>query len=253
MVAASRFATIEWVAETGSTNTNLVARASQRPWRELALVADHQSAGRGRLARRWLAPPGENLLLSVLVRPLCPSDRWSLATSAMAIAVVDVTAALGSTSAAIRWPNDVIVDGGRAPGKLAGVLAELVVDAGGPAAVVVGVGLNVSWPVEPDARADLVATSLAACSDDVPSRAAILAALLTAFEATLEIVENEPQRLRELHLERSLTVGRDVRIARADGSSIEGRAVDIDEAGRIVVRVRGVDEVLSAGDVTHLR
>jgi len=253
MAAASRFATIEWVAETGSTNSDLVACASQRPFRELALVADHQSAGRGRLSRRWLAPAGQNLLLSVLARPRCPSARWSLATSAMAIAVVDVTAALASTSAGIRWPNDVIVDGGRAPGKLAGVLAELVVDAAGPAAIVVGVGLNVSWPVEPDARADLVATSLAACTDDVPRRDAVLAAVLTAFETTLQIAENEPRRLRELHLERSLTVGRDVRIARADGTSVEGRAVDIDEAGRIVVRVSGVDEALSAGDVTHLR
>jgi BirA family biotin operon repressor/biotin-[acetyl-CoA-carboxylase] ligase len=59
--------------------------------------------------------------------------------------------------------------------------------------------------------------------------------------------------LRELHLARSLTIGRDVRVARADGTDLEGRAVDIDEAGRIVVRVSGVDETLSAGDVTHLR
>ena len=248
-----RFATIEWVAETGSTNTDLVARASERPLREVALVADHQTAGRGRLAREWLAPPAQNLLLSVLARPRCPSDRWSLATSAMAIAIVDVASALGSTGVGIRWPNDVVVADGRAPGKLAGVLAELVVDAAGPAAVVVGVGLNVSWPVEPDARAALAATSLAACRDEVPRRDAILAAVLAEFEATLEIVENEPRRLRELHLARSLTIGREVRVARADGTDLEGRAVDIDEAGRIVVRVSGVDEALSAGDVTHLR
>ncbi|MEO8693460.1 MAG: biotin--[acetyl-CoA-carboxylase] ligase [Acidimicrobiales bacterium] len=251
--AASRFATIDWVAETGSTNSDLVAVAAQRPPRELALVADHQSAGRGRLARQWLAPAGENLLLSVLARPRCPSVRWPLATSAMAVAVVDVAGRLGSISAGIRWPNDVIVDDGPAPGKLAGVLAELVVGADGPAAIVVGVGLNVGWPVEPDARAALAATSLAACMDELPSREALLAAVLAEFEATLAIVENDPRRLRELHLERSLTVGRDVRVARADGTHIEGRAVDIDDGGRIVVRISGVDEALSAGDVTHLR
>jgi len=251
--AASRFATIEWVAETGSTNTDLVARASAPPLRELALAADHQTAGRGRLAREWLAPPGQNLLLSILARPRCPSDRWSLATSAMAIAIVDVTSALGATGVGIRWPNDVVVAGGRAPGKLAGVLAELVVDAAGPAAVVVGVGLNVSWPIEPDARAALAATSLSACLDDGPGRDVILAAVLAEFETTLGLVENEPRRLRELHLARSLTIGRDVRVARADGTDLEGRAVDIDESGRIVIRVSGVDEALSAGDVTHLR
>ncbi len=252
-MAATRFSTIDWVAETGSTNTDLVARAADRPLQELALAADHQSAGRGRLARQWLAPPGQNLLLSVLARPRCPAHRWPLATSAMAVAVVDATAAFGSTRAGIRWPNDVVVEGGRAPGKLAGVLAELVVDAEGPAAIVVGVGLNVGWPVEADARASLAATSLAACTDDTPAREAILAAVLAEFEATMTIVENDPRRLRELHLERSLTVGREVRVARADGTTIEGRAVDIDEDGRIVVRVAGVDEALSAGDVTHLR
>jgi BirA family biotin operon repressor/biotin-[acetyl-CoA-carboxylase] ligase len=99
----------------------------------------------------------------------------------------------------------------------------------------------------------LAATSLAACVDEVPPREVILAAVLTEFETTLTIVENDPHRLRDLHLDRTLTVGRDVRVARADGSNIEGRAVDIDEDGRIVVRASGVDEALSAGDVTHLR
>ena len=120
-------------------------------------------------------------------------------------------------------------------------------------AIVVGVGLNVGWPVDADAREALVATSLAACLAELPPRETILASVLAEFEATLTIVENDPRRLRELHLERSLTVGREVRIARADGTNLEGRAVDIDEDGRIVVRASGVDEALSAGDVTHLR
>ena len=253
VAAASRFASIEWVAETASTNADLVARASERPRRELVLVADHQTAGRGRLARQWLAPLGQNLLVSVLVRPRGPSERWPLATSAMAIAVADVAVGLGLTDVGIRWPNDVVVDGGRAPGKLAGVLAELVVEEGAPDAIVVGVGLNIAWPTEPAERAALGATSLAACVDDMPGREAILAAVLARFEATLENVESEPRRLRELHLARSLTVGRDVRVARADGTNLEGRAVDIDAEGRIVVRASGVDEALSEGDVTHLR
>jgi BirA family biotin operon repressor/biotin-[acetyl-CoA-carboxylase] ligase len=241
------------VAETGSTNSDLSARAADRSGRELVLVADHQTAGRGRLDRQWLALPGQNLLLSVLIHPRCPAERWPLTTAAMAIAVADVVAALGVAHCGIRWPNDVLIDGGPAPGKLAGVLAELILDGGQPAAVVVGVGINVTWPVEPEARRSLAATSLAACRDDVPGRGEILAAVLAALAATVGLIETDPRRVRELHLAKSLTVGRDVRVARADGSTLEGRAIDIDESGRIVVRVSGVDEVLSAGDVTHLR
>jgi BirA family biotin operon repressor/biotin-[acetyl-CoA-carboxylase] ligase len=171
----------------------------------------------------------------------------------MAVAVVDVVAGVGIGHAGIRWPNDVVVDGGRAPGKLAGVLAELILDGSRPTAVVVGVGLNVAWPIDAEARRSLAATSLVACRDEVPGRGDVLAAVLTRFATLVGLVETDPRRLRELHLARSLTVGRDVRVARADGTSLEGRAVDIDDAGRIVVRASGVDEVLSAGDVTHLR
>jgi BirA family biotin operon repressor/biotin-[acetyl-CoA-carboxylase] ligase len=216
------------------------------------LVADHQTAGRGRLSRQWFAPSGQNLLLSVLTVPRCPPRRWALATSAMAMAVAEVAAALGVADVGIRWPNDVVV-GGRAPGKLAGVLAELVSDSSGPIAAVVGLGLNVGWPVAADARSQLSATSLAVCIDDVPERRALLATVLSEFESALELVETDPGRLRELHLARSSTVGCAVRVARADGTNLEGRAVDIDDAGRIVVRTPSGDEVLSAGDVTHLR
>jgi BirA family biotin operon repressor/biotin-[acetyl-CoA-carboxylase] ligase len=249
--STGRFARIEWVAETGSTNSDLVARAA-RSRDEMVLVADHQTAGRGRLARQWVAPPGENLLLSVLATPHCPPARWALSTSAMAIAVADVVDGLGVTAVGIRWPNDVIV-GGPAPGKLAGVLGELVVASGAPAAVVVGVGLNFGWPVAADARSSLSATSLAACLDPPPARGAVLGALLARFADTLSLVESDPARLRERHLARSITVGREVRIARADGTDVAGHAVDIDESGRVVVRIGGIVEALSAGDVTHLR
>jgi len=254
-MAPGRFTSVEWVAETGSTNTDLVARAARssgESLQELVLVTDHQTAGRGRLSREWLAPPGQNLLLSVLTVPRCPPSRWPLATSAMAVAVAEAAATLGVADVGIRWPNDVVV-GGEAPGKLAGVLAELVTDASGPIAAVVGLGLNVAWPVDAEVRSSLVATSLAACLDAVPERRAVLGLVVDEFARVLAFVETDPGRLRELHIARSATVGRDVRVARADGTNLEGRAVDIDEAGRIVVRTAGGDEALSAGDVTHLR
>jgi BirA family biotin operon repressor/biotin-[acetyl-CoA-carboxylase] ligase len=251
--ANRRFSRIEWVAETGSTNSDLAANAHGGTLDEVVRVADHQTAGRGRLDRQWVAPPGENLLVSVRVAPRCPVERWPLTTSAMALAVVDVTARLGLADVGIRWPNDVIV-GGEAGGKLAGVLAELVVGPGAvPAAVVVGVGLNVGWPVDVAARSSLAATSLAAILDPPPARGTVLDALLARFAEWVALVERDPAQLRDRHLERSITVGRDVRIARADGSHVEGHAVDIDALGRIVVRVDGNDEAFSSGDVTHLR
>jgi BirA family biotin operon repressor/biotin-[acetyl-CoA-carboxylase] ligase len=251
-VQGGRFALVEWVAETGSTNSDLVAGFDRMAPTDVVLVADHQTAGRGRLDRHWVAPPGQNLLLSVRTTPRCPIERWALATAAMALAVVDVADALGVEDAGIRWPNDVIA-GGRAPGKLAGILAELVVDAGAPSAVVIGVGLNTGWPESPDARAELSATSLAACIDRRPDRGAVLGHLLMQFAETLQLLEHDPGGLRDRHLARSITVGRAVRIARADGSHVEGHAVDIDASGRIVVRIDGIDEAFSAGDVTHLR
>jgi BirA family transcriptional regulator, biotin operon repressor / biotin---[acetyl-CoA-carboxylase] ligase len=247
-----RFDQIEWVAETGSTNADLVARAGGPSWSDVVLVADHQTAGRGRLARQWVAPPAENLLVSVLTTPRCDPGRWPLVTTAMGIAAAEVADAFGVAQVGLRWPNDVIV-GGAAPGKLAGVLAELVLDAGAPSAVVVGVGLNVGWPVADDARASLGATSMVACTDAPVDRGAVLAALMDRFAAVLAVVESDPAQLRELHLARSVTVGRVVRIARPDSTQIEGEAVDIDESGRIVVRLDGRHHAFSAGDVTHLR
>ena len=106
--------------------------------------ADHQTAGRGRLDRAWVAPPDGSLLLSVLVRPDVEPASVPLLTVAMALAVVEA-ARSRHVAARLKWPNDVVVDGDP-PRKLAGILAESMVDAGGSTAAVVGVGVNVNWP-----------------------------------------------------------------------------------------------------------
>ncbi len=137
----TRFGPVEHVAETGSTNADLVAGASGggrggggAPAGGMpdgsVLVADHQTAGRGRLDRRWDAPPAANLLFSVLLRPTWDPDRHPLVTTTLAVATVDALDTHG-VQAAVKWPNDVLLVGGTAPGKVAGILAELV--AGGPA------------------------------------------------------------------------------------------------------------------------
>ena len=109
--------TVEHVAETGSTNADLLATAAERPDRSV-LVADHQTAGRGRLDRRWDAPPGANLLVSILFHdvPAHPSEL----TRRVALAAVDACAEVAGVDVALKWPNDLLV-GDR---KLAGILAE---------------------------------------------------------------------------------------------------------------------------------
>ena len=247
----TRFASVEHVETTGSSNADLMARA-RRADDGTVLVTDHQTAGRGRLGRRWDAPPGANLLVSVLVRPDWPPENHPLVTPALAVATVDALAGMG-VPAAVKWPNDLVVEGGPAPGKMAGILAEY--SGGPPAAVIIGLGLNLAWPTAGD-DAPPGATSLRACGHTV-DRWDLLAVLLAVFDAQLVDLAavGGPDRLREAHLGRSATVGRRVRAETATGL-VEGTAVDIAADGSLLVRPDGTADNLvqvAAGDVTHLK
>ncbi len=128
--------------EIDSTNTYLRDQARQGAAEGLVAVADHQTAGRGRLDRRWESPPGATLLASVLFRPACAPADLHLCTGAVALAAADACGEVAGVDPELKWPNDLLVGGA----KLAGVLAEAEF-AGRPAgAVVVGIGLNVAWP-----------------------------------------------------------------------------------------------------------
>ena len=264
----TRFGPVRHVAETGSTNADLVAGAAVASGGSVVmpdgsvLVADHQTAGRGRLDRRWDAPPAANLLFSVLLRPTWDPDRHPLATTTLAVATVDALGTHG-VRAAVKWPNDVLLVGGTAPGKVAGILAELV--AGGPAvggsggtfgagsvAIVVGMGVNVGWPALSD-DAPPGATSLAAAGHRV-DRAELLESVLARFEARLTDLEapDGPERLRRAHLERSATVGGEVRVDMPDGP-ITGTAVDLALDGSLLVDSGDGPVAFRAGDVVHLR
>ena len=243
----TRFGPVEHVPETGSTNADLAARVADAP-DGLGRVTDHQTAGRGRLDRRWDAPPGTNLLVSVLVRPRWTADRHPLGTTALAVAAVDALGGLG-VGAAVKWPNDVVLVGGPAPGKVAGILAELA--AGPPPAVVIGLGLNVDWPL-PDAGPP-GAPSLAATGTSV-DRGALLSSVLAGFEARLGDLEaaDGPERLRAAHWDRSATVGSVVRVEASDGPLV-GTAVGLDLDGSLLVDAGAGPVAVRAGDVVHLR
>ena len=125
--------------ETDSTN-DLAAQAGRDGVAEgIVFFAESQRAGRGRLGRRWVSPPGRNLLFSVLLRPATvPAERWPELTFCAALAVAETAERFTGQAARVKWPNDVLVSGR----KVAGVLLEAH-HAQAPGFVVVGIGLNV--------------------------------------------------------------------------------------------------------------
>jgi BirA family biotin operon repressor/biotin-[acetyl-CoA-carboxylase] ligase len=219
--------TVEHVAETGSTNADLLATAATRPDRSV-LVADHQTAGKGRLDRRWDALPGANLLASLLfhVVPAHPNDL----TRRVALAAVDACRRVAGIDVVLKWPNDLLVE----ERKLAGLLAERA--AGGD--VVVGIGLNVGWCPEGAARlGDRIAPT------------DVLRALLEAYDR----LPADPTDLAAAYRAALGTIGRQVRVELPDGV-VEGTAVDVEPDGRLVVLdACAVTHRLSVGDVVHLR
>ncbi len=226
---------MHWVAQTGSTNDDALLLARDGEPAGLVLVADHQTAGRGRLGRAWEAPPGSSLLCSVLLRPTAAPQLSTLAMAVAAVEAVEATTS-GAVRPSLKWPNDLLL-GAR---KLAGIAARTE---GG--AVVVGLGLNVDWP-----PLDLLGPDLgplvAALSHHVqppPERRAVLEALLVGLDRWCDAPD-----LLDRYRSLCSTLGRSVRVD-LGARCIEGTATEVDDDGHLVVDGQAVD----AGDVVHLR
>jgi BirA family biotin operon repressor/biotin-[acetyl-CoA-carboxylase] ligase len=216
--------TVEHVEVTGSTNTDLLATAGDRPDRSVR-VTGHQTAGKGRLDRRWDAPPGSNLLVSILFHDV-PADPGEL-TRRVGLAALDACREVAGADVELKWPNDLLV-GDR---KLAGILAER--HASG--SVVVGLGLNVGWAPEGAARLG-----------DGVAPLDVLRALLAAYDRL-------PSDVGPRYRAALGTLGRRVRVELPDGT-LEGTATGVEPDGRLVVLdTCGVTHRLAAGDVVHLR
>ena len=238
------------VLET-ATSTNAVAadRAREGATEGLVVVAEHQTAGRGRLDRSWEAPARSSLTFSLLVRPTVPAADWPWLPLLTGYTVAKALRAEGY-DAGVKWPNDVLA-GDR---KLVGILVERVETPTGPAAVL-GVGLNVS--LTEDELPVPAATSLALESGAEPDRTHLLVellrSLLEAYDAWQAGGTDATGRLRSSYAAACLTVGRDVRVDLPGGQVLTGRATGIDEAGRLVVLGADGETVVGAGDVVHVR
>ncbi len=245
---------LDVVPSTGSTNADLLARAADPYSPEgQVLLAEEQTAGRGRLGRSWSSVPGASLTFSVLLRPAAvPAARRGWLMLLAGVAVASAVRSVAGVDAVLKWPNDVLA-GDR---KLAGILAEQSTDG---AAVVLGIGLNVATPPEiPVSATGLVATSLIAQGAAV-SREDLLLAMLDQLEHwyTAFRADPDPERSGLLEAYRALcqTLGRTVRVELPAGGVLTGAARDIDAEGRLLVADGDGDSVtpVSAGDVVHVR
>jgi len=235
-----RFATID------STNTWVMEQARNGAPEYLVAVADEQTAGRGRLGRTWVSPAGGSLLLSVLFRPVTlPVDRLHLATAAVALAGADAVALIADVQPTLKWPNDLLI-GNR---KLAGVLTEVDGGDGSPPAVVVGIGINCTWPDElPEEIADVAIAANHAAGRPVHT-GDVMDALLENLEDRLDGGWDAIAREYKARCE---TVGREVRVELADGT-FTGLATGIDDDGALTVHTDDGPRRVIAGDVVHLR
>lgn len=254
-------------AETGSTNADAVAAAGSGEPEGLVVVAEQQTAGRGRLGRTWISPPRAGLATSVLLRPgqADPGRGWPAAPATSygwlpllaGVALVAAVDRLAALEATLKWPNDLLV----ADAKCGGILAEVVPGGNGTMpAVVVGIGLNVTLRHEelPTTPTGLPATSLQLAGAEATDRDPLLRALLREFFTWYDrwrTAGADPHAcgLRDAYLRSCATVGREVRVLLPNGEELTGLASTVDADGRLLVRAGGRDRAVAAGDLVHLR
>ncbi|MER5259193.1 MULTISPECIES: biotin--[acetyl-CoA-carboxylase] ligase [unclassified Streptomyces] len=247
---------LDVVPATGSTNTDLAARADELP-EGAVLVAEEQSSGRGRLDRRWSAPARSGLFFSVLLRPgpSVPVERWGWLPLLTGVAVATGLSRSAGVDTALKWPNDLLVTVGGEERKAGGILAERAGSGGG--GVVVGIGINVTLREEelPVPTAGSLALAGAASTDRDTALRAVLRSL-EQWYGDWRAAEGDPaaSRLQEAYAAGCATLGRKVRAELPGDRSITGEAVAVDGDGRLVLATGdGVQEPVGAGDVVHLR
>lgn len=210
------------------------------------VLAERQTRGRGRFNRQWVSPTGQNLTLSIVLRP--PAERLHLLNMAASVAIVDAIHAATGLPASVKWPNDVRVNGR----KVAGVLMEARAGEGGDGYAILGVGLNVNHDPTPSLQPPAEATSLASALGRPVDRLAVLRAFLRSLDALCSPQADDEQLYQRW---RGLldTLGQRVRVAwGGDGRAVaEGIAVDVERNGDLVLRRDDGGTVpVNAGEVT---
>lgn len=211
------------------------------------VLADEQTAGRGRRGRTWLTPPGSGVAMSVALRPHVPAgDAWQLGL-AVALAASDACSSVAPV--ALKWPNDLVAEDGS---KVGGILVETVVSGDRLDGAVVGVGINVGWARSemPSEIADR-ATSLADLAGRPVDRVVLVRGFLERLEDEVAAVEAGTSPI-ERYRERCTTLGALVVVATPDGE-LRGRAAALDATGSLVVTEGETRSIVTSGEVLSVR
>jgi BirA family biotin operon repressor/biotin-[acetyl-CoA-carboxylase] ligase len=232
-----------------STNTEVARLAAQGAAEGVAIVADEQTAGRGRLQRAWSSPKGAGLYFSILLRPVLAMQRWPLITFVAALAVGDALREAAAVETDIKWPNDLLAS----ERKICGILAEAIETPAGRA-VVVGIGINLTNEAFP---ADLVnvATSVAHESGRPAEREGILSALLQALSRWYSLL-HEPDGAEKIVAawasRSSYATGKLVQVTNGD-EVLQGVTRGVENDGALRLETTHGLQLIRAGDVTSVR
>ena len=240
---------VEFHAEIASTNDRARAALNEPGGEGLAVVADLQTAGRGRRGRSWISPTGANLLVSVALRPAIAPRLSGVLGVAAALAVRDACASLApGAGLAIRWPNDVVDRDGR---KVAGLLVETALESGEMAEAVIGIGINVNWlPAEMPPEIRDGATSLLVLVGGPVDRVDLLGRLLGALDDEVQALERGETPLERLRASSWLD-GRAVEVD-TGAETITGRAAGIADDGSLLLDADVGRLALSVGEVARV-
>ncbi len=239
---------LEVVPEIASTNDAVMAAGRAGTAEGLAVLADRQTAGRGRLGRHWASPAGIGLYTSILLRPPLPSRQAALIPLAAGLAVAEAIQEVSGLVAHLKWPNDVLVDGR----KVAGILAEMASVEAWVSHIVVGIGINVNHgPEDFPEEIREVATSLRLAAGRPIPRGDLAGAVYNGLDRWYQAFCDDR---RETILERArhlcATLGRRVEVVAGDERWV-GLAVDLDADGALLVYERtGACRRVLASDVS---
>jgi BirA family biotin operon repressor/biotin-[acetyl-CoA-carboxylase] ligase len=230
-----------------STNTLAKELAAQGAPEGTLVLAEEQSAGRGRMGRHWVSPGYANLLFSLLLRPRIHKDQVFVTTMILALATIKAVKSRTGLTSAIKWPNDIFVRGK----KLGGILTEFSLRQEEIDYVVVGLGLNVNWSPHRTEEASRLATSILAETGSRISRNDLLVTLLRIFEPYYgEVLSGQIDDFYKTWNEASMIIGRNVEIV-TPVEKTHGRALRIDRSGALIIEDdTGKEQRIISGEVS---
>ena len=231
-----------------STNTIALEWASEGAPEGALVVADHQTAGRGRWGRAWMSEPGAALQFSLVLRPRLGLDRLGVLGLALGLATAEGIENATRLPTTLKWPNDVLVAGR----KLVGILIETRVTEARLDAVIAGIGINVRWA--PDDNATSVAAEMERLGlGDPPPRAELLARALAAIDDVYPLVEESSSEIVARAEQRSEFLGREIVVRFSDGSTERGIATRLLPDGALEVETDGVAKAIGVAEVQQVR